>query len=106
MFRLQEKPVVIKIFEILCFMICTFRFRMDPEPPTSAVEPDPNWIRIQWGPWIWIRIQEDKSDPQTQKKVNKFHFLEKVDKFIFMTCWMFSFGGLKASPVAWTKKYI
>jgi hypothetical protein len=41
-FRLQKKPVVIKIFEILCFMICTFRFRIDPEPLNSAVEPDPD----------------------------------------------------------------
>jgi len=27
---------------------------------TSAVDPDPNWIRIQWGLWIRIRIQRAK----------------------------------------------
>jgi hypothetical protein len=25
---------------------------------------DLDWIRIQWGPWIRIRIQEGKNDPQ------------------------------------------
>ncbi len=35
----------------------------------SVVDPDPDWIRIQWGPWIRIpirirtRIQEGKNDP-------------------------------------------
>ncbi len=27
---------------------------------SSVVDPDPDLIRIQWGPWIRIRIQEDK----------------------------------------------
>ena len=26
--------------------------------------PDPDWIRIQSGQWIGIRIQEGKNDPQ------------------------------------------
>jgi hypothetical protein len=25
---------------------------------------DADYIRIQWGPWFWIRIQEGKNDPQ------------------------------------------
>ncbi len=25
---------------------------------------DPDWIRIQPGQWIWIRIQEGKNDPK------------------------------------------
>ncbi len=34
---------------------------------SSAVHPDPypDCIWIQWGPWIRIRIQEGKNDPQT-----------------------------------------
>jgi hypothetical protein len=33
---------------------------------SSVVDPDPYWIRIQWGPWTWIRIriQGGKNDPQ------------------------------------------
>jgi hypothetical protein len=31
---------------------------------SSVVDPDPDWIRIQVGPWIRIRIQEGKNDPQ------------------------------------------
>ncbi len=33
---------------------------------SSFVDPDPypDWIRIQLGPWIRIRIQEGKNDPQ------------------------------------------
>ncbi len=33
---------------------------------TSSVDPYPypDWIRILWGPWIRIRIQEGKNDPQ------------------------------------------
>jgi hypothetical protein len=29
---------------------------------------DPDWIRIQSGQWIRIRIQEGKNDPQKEKK--------------------------------------
>ncbi len=29
-----------------------------------VVDPDPDWIRIQSGLWIRIRIQEGKNDPQ------------------------------------------
>jgi hypothetical protein len=48
------------------------------EVKTSVVDPDPDWIRIQWGPRIdpdpgfviriWIRIQEGRDDPEAQKK--------------------------------------
>ncbi len=31
----------------------------DPDP-----RPDPDWIRIQSGQWIRIRIQEGENDPQ------------------------------------------
>jgi hypothetical protein len=46
--------------------------------PKSSVA-DPEWIRIQWGPWIRIRIQEGKNDPKKLK--------------IKFQCWMFSFEG-------------
>jgi hypothetical protein len=43
-------------------------------------DPDPDWIRVQ----------KRQKEPSKMKKV-KFHVLK---------CWMFSLGGLKASPVA------
>ncbi len=54
----------------------------------SAVDPDPDWIWIQWdipgsvsgsGFAIRIRIQEGKNDPQTKKKVRKISFFEVLD---------------------------
>jgi hypothetical protein len=30
----------------------------------SVVDPDPDWIRIERGPWIRIQIQEGKNDSQ------------------------------------------
>jgi hypothetical protein len=30
---------------------------------------DSEWIRIQMGPWMRIRIQEGRNDSQKQKKV-------------------------------------
>jgi hypothetical protein len=49
---------------------------------------DPDWIRIQSGQWIRIRIRnwepEAKNDPQKKKKIKKFHVLK---------CWMFSIEG-------------
>ena len=35
------------------------------------MDPDPDWIRIQWGPWIRIRIriQEGKNDPKNIAEV-------------------------------------
>jgi hypothetical protein len=30
----------------------------------SDVDPDPDWTRIEWGPWISIQIQEGKNNPQ------------------------------------------
>ena len=41
-------------------------------------------IRIQWGLWIRIQIEESKNDPQTWEKVDKFHFLR---------CWVFPVEG-------------
>jgi hypothetical protein len=41
--------------------------------PDTVANPDPDWIRIQWGPCI--RNQEGKNDAQKWEKVNKFHFL-------------------------------
>jgi hypothetical protein len=35
-------------------------------PSSSAVDPDPDWIRIQWGPWIRIRIRIRNPDPSPQ----------------------------------------
>jgi hypothetical protein len=48
----------------------------------SVVDTDPDWTRIEWDPWVRIRIQEGKNNPQKLKKVNKFPFLK---------CCMFSF---------------
>jgi hypothetical protein len=39
---------------------------------TSVVDPDPDWIRIQLGPWI--RIQTGKNGPQKRKKLINFMF--------------------------------
>ncbi len=33
----------------------------------SPVVSDPDWIRIQWGPWIRIRIRNPDPDPGGQK---------------------------------------
>jgi hypothetical protein len=59
---------------------------------------DPNWIRIQSGQWIRIRIrnpvQEGKNDPQKKKKLLENSCLEVLDvlyleqKASFVT-WMF-----------------
>jgi hypothetical protein len=45
-------------------------------------EPYPDWIRIQWGAWNCVRIQEGKNGPEIHKTVDKFHLLK---------CWTFSF---------------
>ncbi len=37
-------------------------------PTVPVPVPVPQHCRIQWGPWIRIRIQEGKNDPQTTKK--------------------------------------
>jgi hypothetical protein len=52
----------------------------------TVSDPDLDWIRIQSGQWIRIRIliQEGK---KTHKKV------EKIEKFHVLKCWMFSFVG-------------
>ncbi len=34
----------------------------------TSVFSDPDWIRIQSGQWIQIRIQEGKNDPKNRKK--------------------------------------
>jgi hypothetical protein len=44
------------------------------------VYPDPDRIRIQWGPWIWI--QESKNGPEKKKAVNKFHPLRAGCSFL------------------------
>jgi hypothetical protein len=53
-------------------------------------------MRIQWGPWIRIRIRNP--DPGGQKWPRKY---KTVNKFLLLKCWMIVFEG-KASPVAWT----
>ncbi len=52
----------------------------------SVVDPDSytDWIRIQWGPWIRIRIPEGKNGPEINKTVDKFHILKS---------WTFYFKG-------------
>ncbi len=41
-----------------------------------VADPDPDWIRIQSGQWI--RIQEDKNDPQKLKKNCKSSYFLSV----------------------------
>jgi hypothetical protein len=53
----------------------------------SVVDPDPDWIRIQWDPWTRIRIQEGKNDQQKYKKVGK------ILTFSSAGWWMFDFEG-------------
>jgi hypothetical protein len=36
-----------------------------------VADPDPNWIRIQSGQWIRIRIQDPDPDPGGQKLPQK-----------------------------------
>ncbi len=51
----------------------------------------------------WIRIQEGKNDPQTKKKVNKFHFFEVLDVFLRVEGFSCSldvlYGGLGISKL-------
>jgi hypothetical protein len=37
-----------------------------PRPTTRVVDPDPDWIRIQWG--VWIRIRNPDPDPGARKR--------------------------------------
>ncbi len=68
----------------------TKKFRCRYQCCGSGSVPYPNWIRIQWSPWIRTGSQSGsgsrgKNNPQTrQKKIYKFHFLK---------CWMFSIEG-------------
>jgi hypothetical protein len=48
----------------------------------SFSDPDPDWIWIRSGQWI--RIQEGKNDPKSDKNI------KKVTKFHVLKCWMFS----------------
>jgi hypothetical protein len=55
----------------LSFSKATFYFlepNVDITFRTSVSDPDPDWIRIQSGQWIWIRIQEGKNDPTKIEK--------------------------------------
>jgi len=49
---------------------------------------DPDWIRIQSGQWIRIRIRNP--DPGGQKWLTK---VEKIKKFHVLKCWISSFDG-------------
>ncbi len=58
---------------------------------TSAVvsDPYPDWIRIQWSPWIRTGSQsESGSGSRRQKKSTN---IEKIYKLHFLKCLMFSF---------------
>jgi hypothetical protein len=52
---------------------------------TRVSDPDPDWIRIQSGQWIRIRIRNPDSDPGGQK------WPTKVEKIHVLKCWMASF---------------
>jgi len=46
---------------------------------TSVSDPDPDWIRIQSGPWIRIRFQGQESEEDTQLRVMILRKLTLVD---------------------------
>jgi hypothetical protein len=69
--ELKHEPIVARSSAVSCL-------------GTRVSDPDPDWMRIQSGPWIRIRIQEGKNDPQKFKKVKTFHVFK---------CWIFSFEG-------------
>ncbi len=52
---------------------------------SSVSDPDLDWIRIQSGQWIRIRIRdpdpEDKNDPAKVEKIIKFHVLKSWMSF-------------------------
>ena len=61
-------------------------------PPKSSVsDPDPDWIRIQWGPWIRIRIRNPDPDPDPGARKWRFfqvfllHFCLKPFSFLVYT---------------------
>ncbi len=41
---------------------------------SSVVDPDPDWIRIQWGPWIRIQVGNNDPRPKLEKKLRYFMF--------------------------------
>jgi hypothetical protein len=53
----------------------------------SVVDPDPDWIRINWGPG---RFQEGKIHPQKKKKVNKGHFLNPDQQYCLKSMQVFA----------------
>jgi hypothetical protein len=65
-----------------CKIFCCCRLEIHIE--TIVVDPDPDWIRIQWGPWIYI---------SGSRKAKMTHKNRKSFKFPFLKCWMFSFEG-------------
>jgi hypothetical protein len=42
----------------------------------GVVDLDPDWIRIQWGPWIRIRIKEGKMTQKNRKQLINFRRAE------------------------------
>jgi hypothetical protein len=51
-------------------------------------DPDPNWIRIQSGQWIRMRIRNPDPDPGGQIWPTK---VAKKSEIHVLKCWMFSF---------------
>ncbi len=47
----------------------------------SVADPDPDWFRLQWGPWI--RIRSLHPDPGGQKLPTE---IEKVNKLLSLEC--------------------
>ncbi len=66
---------------------------------SRVTDPDPDWMQIQSGQWIRIRIRNPDSDPGGQK------WPTKVDKIFRSSCFEMLdglFWDLKASSVTWT----
>jgi hypothetical protein len=57
-------------------------------PKVSSGKPNkgnPNWLWIQWGLWIQIRIQEGGRDTQDRKKIKNFYALKFESLFVVLT---------------------
>jgi hypothetical protein len=71
----------------MCYIsISTFSSSCFPELVCSVVDPDLDWIRILWGPWIvpGIRVSGSRRAKMTHKhrkkyKILKISFFEVLD---------------------------
>jgi hypothetical protein len=58
---------------------------VDPDP-----NPEPDWIRIQWG---FLDLYPDAQSGSGYKRAKMTQKKGKADKLHLLKCWMFSFEG-------------